>query len=87
MATIYATLNDLKVETALHAFICDLCGASITLGEKHLVRSAGSDSTKNRMCHSCASDYLAQVTEQVQEIEPVLAARAQKEDAPSALVQ
>ena len=87
MARIYATLNDLKVETALHAFICDLCGASITLGEKHLVRSAGSDSTKNRICHSCASDYVAQVKAQLQEIERELAARAQKVDASSAFVQ
>ena len=81
MATIYATINDLKVETALHAFTCDLCGASITLGEKHLVRSSGSTSAKNRMCHSCAADYVAQVNAQLQEIERELAARSSPEHA------
>ena len=73
MATIHALIHDLKVESAIHAYTCDLCGVSITLGEKHLVCS--DSAARTHACRSCASEFVAQVAAHLQEIERELAAR------------
>ena len=74
MATIHAIINDLTVETAIRAYTCELCGISITLGEKHLVCSDSAATT--HVCRSCAAEFVAQVAAHLQEIERELAARS-----------